>query len=1261
MALSLVPAATAQITTTGIHGIVRDPSGALVPNVDLTLKDTATGIEKTTSSTADGAFAFVNMLAGKYDLTASIKGFDTAVYSNIVVDTGRITDVTVDLKVGAATTKVEVEAAGVGLATTTNEVGSTINANNINSLPYNGRDALNFTLYVPGAQSASGGSTFNGLPNASMNISIDGMNNNSNRFKSGGTSFYGFAPVRLDAVEEVAVSTSGLGADAAGMGAMQIRFTTKRGTDTYKFHLLYQAANEDFNANTYFNILRGIHRSKTRTANYVGSVGGPLAPWISRLKHRLFFFINFEDLPQPGATTYATTVLQPDMLNGNMTYLGTDGANHTVNVLSVAKAAGRTSTIDPTLGAMLNSIQATQKDPSVVSFLPISGVPYQQTMYWGFATDTETKYPTVRVDYQITNKLFWHGVWDQRHANTVGNPNYPGGPYPSNNAYKIDTPVTSNTLDWTITPHLLNSFMVGTQSNMEYFNNPSDPHQWAAYNNRNLRIPLINPLIPNNTPWKRNNPVWQFADNLTWVKGKHTVTAGGSFFRTSFYEQSWGDAGVMSVYFGVDSNDPMGNLIQGAMPSVNLNGSDVGNAQNLYALLTGTVTNYYTSLNVDENSHQFKSFAPAMQRFAINTGGLYAQDSWRVTPHLVLNYGLRWQFDGGVRNTNGVDTWPTNIWGPSSGPFQPGALTGDANPAVNLKGSVYGSDLVNPAPNIGFAWNPSLDGGGLLGRLVGHEKTVIAGSFNINYYNEGMNTISNLLCCNPGTTQSSSANVNSQFQAGTQLLGSPMPALDTEPKSFSFPYYWSNNPYNNNSWWNYANPNLRSPYVMAWNFRVQREIVKGTVLDVRYVGNHGVHLWHLQNMNETNIFENGFLQQFQQAQQNLAIANGMTVAQLTALPTPSLKVRNFSNTGLAGQAATPIFDTAFAGLSTSSGYGSSSFLTNLQQGAVATMAATIGDTTNPLYSCNLFGANFAPCANLGYTKKTAYPANMFYANPYTSVVQYQDDNGSTNYNALQVEMTRSFSHGLMVKGYYVWSHTLGDFWNSSDQTATFQNFTLRNRRLNYGPTPFDHRHNFTSYWTYQLPVGKGKWLNVNNRVLNGIVGNWTVSGTDQVISGAMTRFTGARATFNTFPSFTSAPSGVVFGSGLNMSQLLTRLQTMTTGQFVASCNCFKTNVADISQANGAPNPAFLAPDQTAGQLGSPIWYPGKTAINLNLALAKEFRVRERYKLGFWAEATNFLNHPFFAMGTLSTTSTSFGNITSASGNRTILVRAYLDF
>src|SRR5262249_6727308 len=152
--------------------------------------------------------------------------------------------------------------------------------NSIQNLPYSSRDVLMFSLLMAGnttANDATGrNSTFNGLPNASLNISLDGMNNNSQRFKSGGTSMYAFAPARIDAIEQVTVSTTGLGADGSAQGAMNIRFTTRRGTDTFHGSIGEQFANEDLNANSFFNNLRGQPIAKVRQNNPYGSLGGPL-------------------------------------------------------------------------------------------------------------------------------------------------------------------------------------------------------------------------------------------------------------------------------------------------------------------------------------------------------------------------------------------------------------------------------------------------------------------------------------------------------------------------------------------------------------------------------------------------------------------------------------------------------------------------------------------------------------------------------------------------------------------------------------------------------------------------------------------------------------------------------------------------------------------------------------------------------------------------------------------------------------------------
>src|SRR3989442_2826024 len=147
---ALATTSLAQITTTGIRGIVRDPHGAVIPNAAVKVTDNATGVEQSTVSSSDGDFLFPNLQFGTYKLTVSAKGFQTFVVSSVVVQSGRTTDVSVDLQVGAAAETVEVAATAEQLNTTTTEVGGTINNKLVQNLPFNGRDGLNFAVLIPG-------------------------------------------------------------------------------------------------------------------------------------------------------------------------------------------------------------------------------------------------------------------------------------------------------------------------------------------------------------------------------------------------------------------------------------------------------------------------------------------------------------------------------------------------------------------------------------------------------------------------------------------------------------------------------------------------------------------------------------------------------------------------------------------------------------------------------------------------------------------------------------------------------------------------------------------------------------------------------------------------------------------------------------------------------------------------------------------------------------------------------------------------------
>ncbi|HMV81500.1 MAG TPA: carboxypeptidase-like regulatory domain-containing protein [Blastocatellia bacterium] len=1260
-AIMLALPCLAQITTTGIRGIVRDPNGAVIPGATVKATDNSTGVEQTTVTSTDGGFIFPALQFGSYKITVSATGFQNAVIAAVTVESGRTTNVSVDLSLGAATDTVQIAAATDQLNPTTAEVGTTINNKLVQNLPFAGRDSLNFAVLIAGsARSTSDrNSTFNGLPNASLNITLDGMNNNSQRFKSGGTSFFAFAPARIDAIEEVSVSTTGLGAEAGGEGAMQIRMTTKRGTEQYHGKVLYQGQNEWLNANSFFRNLQGLPRNKSRNHNPVGSIGGPLVPFSKRLKNKLFFFAYYEAQPQPSTQTYSTPILGASAQQGDFTYLATDGTKRTVNLLNVARAANHTSTIDPTMAGILKNINDS-RGATATRFQDIPGVApeFMQNMLWEQSLTTMQSFPTARVDFQITPGIGWHGTWNLRSSDfTRGTVPYPGSPYDfvgvaGANIHSSATPyVATNSVDWTINPNITNNASFGVQGNGEYFFIDADPKRFAEYNNRIINTPLVNPWIPNVATDVRNNPVYQFTDTLNWVKGRHTLTMGGTLLHTSFYSHSWNTAGVPQYNFGVVAADPMNNIIRGALPGLNLtNNNDINNALSLYALLTGRITSVSVATNADEKTREYKPFIESMQRYAFTTWGLYFQDSFRFRPSLTLNYGLRWQFDGDIHSGNELLSQPSgaNFYGPSTGLFQPGVLSNNQNPVFELVVHPYKKDYMNPAPNFGFAWNPTFENG-WLGKLVGERKTVLRGAYSITFYNEGLNSISNSLSGGQGFRQSGTATNGINFAPGTLELRSPAPAIPVFPATFGFPI--PQNSFSAPVGGNYINPDLVSPYVQNWSLGIQRQLTRTTVLEARYVGNKSTHMWHRQNIQEVNIFENGFLNEFIQAKKNLDInvANG--------------RGQTFANNNLPGQAALPIFQAAFgalgnqAALPAAQGFGNATYIQNLNQGTAGTLAQTIA--TTPASFCRLVGNKIASCGLAGFNTAGAYPINLFQANPYLSSLTYQDSNGDNNYNALQLDLKQSYSHGLLLGANYVWSHALGNIQNETDQAAGYTWYTLRNNRLNYGPSPFDRRHVFNAYWTYDLPFGKGHRFG-NHPVLDRLVGGWTIGGRETIASGHPFLLNGGRNTVNNLTQ-----SGVVFGNGFTAEQLQKAISTVS-GPF--SNVALISNISNIANITGSGNtrqtqvkPDLYAPASTPGQYSEFVYLRNNNLYTLDMSINKDIRITEKVRMTLRLVALNFLNHPFFDVANSSPTSTTFGQINSGSGTRTMQFRASIDW
>jgi hypothetical protein len=860
--------AYAQKSTGEIKGRVMDPSNAVVPQAAVTAKDLATNLVFTATTGADGSYLIPNLLPGSYDVSVTAAGFQTSVIPGVIVATGRAADLPVKLTIGAITQTVEVTGTVAMLEVTSNQVAATIRNEYIKDLPLSGRDTLQFATLTPGYA----GGTFNGLFQAALNISLDGTNVNDTRNKSG-SGFNSLVPLRLDAIEEVTVSTTGLEADAGAGGAMTIQFATRRGTSQYHGSVYEQFRNDALNANEFFNNMRGLPKSRVRMNDFGGSLGGPLRlPFAPFLKDKLFFFVNYEDAPRPGSTNRSATLLTSEAQSGILRFVGTDGAQHSVNLLQLASVAGYPSTIDPTVSNVLKVINGTISQGTV---LASSSNLYQQSLNWKIDTGSRDMYPTARLDYQIRDNLAWHGSWNlqHNHVDPTGS-SYPGIPGQAGES-KFTRYALSNGVDWTLTPRIFNSVKFGIQSSVSGNNIGNDVRQWSVQGDKRISFGMgISSFIPNATPLIRTNPAFTLSDDLSWMKGKHTMKFGGRVLYTRFYESDYYQySGVLNYSLGVSSNDPVTSVFTAAnIPFIRT--QDVSTAAQLYATLTGRVSSIQGYENIDEKARQYAKFAPLVYRENYRSWGLYFQDSYRVHPRLTLNYGMRWEFTGVMTNTNNTFMSPTidDVMAPSKANFQPGVFDANHIPVIGQRSVTYSPDRVNPAPNFGMAWSPNATG--LLGKILGTDKTVIRSSYSINFFDEGLNGYY-WINTNAGNWRSVSAQPGAEYAPGLTLQ-SPDPAFLVAPKAFTPPfseYQFAFQNYNVGTTAGKRNgegelPTMRNPYVQSWNLSIQREIMRDTVIEVRYVGNKSTHKWHLYGVQEVNIFENGFLNEFINAQQD---------------------------------------------------------------------------------------------------------------------------------------------------------------------------------------------------------------------------------------------------------------------------------------------------------------------------------------------------------------------------------------------------------
>ena len=1264
------PALWAQSIEGSINVTVTDPDGAMIPGARLDLRAVATNDLRSAATQESGAYRFVGLSIGNYALTITKPGFAQAVVDPVVVQVARVTDVSVQLKIGQTTTVVEVAASSEPvLEMTSNMIGTTIDVAQIENLPLGGRDLSQLAHLSPGYTG-----TWNGLPVEALGNNIDGVSSSSSRMKFESTGAPTVSP-RIENIEEMTVQTDQIDLDQGfGLATTQMNFVTRSGTNSFHGRGYEDFQNSDLNANSWSNNAGGVSRPRLILNNFGGSVGGPI------IKNKLFFFGSFSMSKQPGSAVPFNSVLTSAAQQGIFTYTGSDGVSHQVNVLQAAQNSGLglPSSINPVIAQEFGTINKSLQYGSVS---PLAD-PNLNTLKWLQDNPTTYYYPAGTIDYHATDNLRFHLAFNQTREvqPSSGAPLFPGPDFADQSAgHRSNNATFALGVDYTFSPTVVNQFKAGFLYNPNW----SDPWTGSGTPPWVTSVGTVSWNFPNvpypqggtmsgaqyNLPITTYYPVITLSDTLSWQRGQHQLKFG--FSGTQEHDFYWNAPGAIPAYsLGLATGDPAFGAFtnSGSTPTLpGANSTQLNEAEQLYAILTGRLNGVGDNgegfgLNLQTKTYNHTQGSTYNLNEMFRAWGLFAQDSWRLTPNLTINAGLRWDFTGDDYDLTGAyhNATPSDIYGPSGvgNVFQPGNLPGNNNPVLTARAHAYDGWKVTPQPSAGFAWRPDYKDG-FLGKVVG-DHTVLRGGFSMRRFTESQQYVWNMATdfgalyfqdfyLNPNTTGAAGT-----FTPGSLSLGDKLPPYGYSPAStYQAVAPLSQFTFAGTIGMNGMNPKIAQPYTQSWNFGIQRELGPSRVLEVRYNGNRARHLWLTKNINEVNVFENGFLAQFKAAQQNLAINQQHGVS-------------SFANNGYSGQTATPVFDAAFKGQSSGgtgvplADYANGQFINDLNTGQVGALANTLAG--NPGYFCNLVGAGFAPCANnVGYTGAGAgYPTNYFQANPYSAggQIAYMDAIGYSNYNGLQVDFRQRQWHGIQFDANYTWSHNLGVA-SPNQWLGQVQQYTIRDLGLNYGPALNDTRHVAHVMATVDLPFGNGhRWLD-RRGVVNGIFGGWTIGSIFTFQTGQPLPTFGGNMTYNDYGDGGIALHGITAQT----------LQSSIGVYHVASGGYVNlVNPTYLSPNGGGANPTYLTPNTTAGTIGSSMYLYGPHQIYEDASLSKAIPITERVRFLVQAEFLNIFNHPVFGWGNNtefnfnnSVQASSFGTGYEMSTPRRIELRANIEF
>lgn len=852
----IAPSAMAQQATANVNGVIKDPSGAAIANAQVELTNVNTGVVRKTATNTDGIYDFPSVVPGSYSMQASAAGFATITQPPVTLEVGQTATFDFQLKVGATTSNVTVNAAAPTLETSTSELGTVVSPKEMNDLPLNGRNFTELLLITPGAvnlntdQNSGGGGGWNGASIGQFSFpAVNGARNRSNIFILDGANdlntlsgTYNYAPI-VDAIQEFKSQGHNDLAEYGEAAGAQVSVVTKSGTNQYHGALWEYLRNEQMDSRGYFEL----NRAPLRQNQYGASGGGPLSiPKLYNGKNRSFFYVAWEGYRY--ASKQETGGLAPTaaMDSGDFSALCLTG--FTDGLCNDVDSKGNKihqlydpDTTNPSTGARSifpnNMIPSSRFNAISKLYLPL--IPTGSTTvtngvnFFSPANNDATQNSgTLRVDQNFGNNnqvYFRYSQFDlfkTSPSDVIGSAfvHVPGHNYIGHWTHEYNTTTfsdvyfgrnygyTTTGTSWTGENQSFYSQLqqAGMSSYFMTLNGTTYAPQYTADNYIGLSGSQLQA--------SGLGDVWQFGGSFSKIIGRHTIKAGADFETNNFTSP----IAYSNEDFSVKQTEDI---------------TSSGTNGNSWASLLLGIPSAGGYRNIFEDVHNGW------------IDGVYIEDQFKATSKLTINLGFRndmiWTpiygtglggnyYTGNANPITGLyelNALPPICTATRGAPCIPdGAYTASSTPGTGqLPPSAYVSSSLRVIKNSLADWAPRF---GLAYRL--NDKTVIRAAYSRFY--DAWATITQLSQNFGGNWPAVNTIQNNGLNVDVPTVTAADPLQFGNGGALVYPI----NDFSQVSQW-MVDPNFKTPVFDQWNVGLERQLPGNMTLDANYVGSNGRH------------------------------------------------------------------------------------------------------------------------------------------------------------------------------------------------------------------------------------------------------------------------------------------------------------------------------------------------------------------------------------------------------------------------------------